>query len=338
MTQTTANADSRRPAGPYRRVWGGAVLVLVALTVLSEAFWRAQGFQPSVTDDEQLWALERDCLDGAGPRTVVVLGRSRIQQAFVPEIFEEMRPGYGFVQLAMGGDHPLALLRDIAENTDFAGVILCTVTAPSLLPELWNQQQHRIDYYRREWGPLKRMGRRVKTFLQAHLVILAPELSLREAIPDLLRGRVEPQFLRVSPRRHHRVDYRKVDLAKFTEDQLKTITRNVETYVALEGFTNWPDGLGRIEDWVNAIQRRGGRVVFLCCPTSGDYRAVEDKHFPREVFWDVFAARTAADTIHFEDVPGMREFVCAEGSHLHIEDTHAFTRLLVEELFPSPRR
>lgn len=332
MTRDPSIADTRRPKGPYGLTWLAAVVLLACALAASEFFWRTQGFLPSVTDDEELWALQRGRVNRAGPKTVLILGRSRIQQEFVPEVFREVCPEYGAIQLAVGGLHPVASLRDIAVNTAFSGVVLCSISDASLLPELWEQQRPYLDFYYKEWGPLKRTGRAAKAFLQERLALLAPELSFHNAALDWLRGKLEPQFLRITADRHHSVDYRKVDLGQFTEDQYKTIMKNIGEYTQFRGYAEWPAGLGRVEDLVALIQRRGGRVVFIRCPTSGPYREIEEQYFPRKRFWDVFARSTSAYTLHFEDVPGMRGFVCAEGSHLNLEDTKTFTRLLATEL------
>ena len=334
MPHTPTIADSRKPHGPVGRVWWSAVVILAAALGSSELFWRAEGFLPSVSDDEELWSLQRDRLNGAGPKTLVILGRSRIQQAFVPEVFRKECPDYALIQLAVGGLHPVASLRDIADNTPFAGVVLCAISEASLLPELWEQQRPYLNFYYREWGPLKRTGRIAKSWLQANFAILAPELTFHTAALDWVRGTLAPQFLRIDAARHHRVDYRKVNIEEFRDNQYKTIMQNIGDYMQLRGYKEWPAGLGRVEDMTARIQRRGGKVVFVRCPTSGPYREIEERYFPRKRFWDAIARETGTLTIHFEDVQGM-EFACAEGSHLHLEDTEVFTRLLTQTLVQS---
>ena len=332
MHRELYKADDRVPRAPYARLWALAVVLFLALAAGLEGFWRMQEFTPSVTDDEALWAYHRARVDNAPPQTLVVLGRSRIQQAFVPEVFQKACPGWEYVQLAVGGKHPIGALRDIADATEFAGVVLCSITAASLLPELWEQQAGYLDFYYQKWGPLRRNARLIKTKLQRHLACMLPELLPQRVGPDLLRGAVPPQFLWTAPDRCQTVDYRKVDIDEFTQIQLQKITNNTQNYTSLDGYAAWPAGLARIEDMIERIQDRGGHVVFLRAPTSGDYREVERRHFPRTRFWDVFAQQSSALTLHFEDIPVMRDMVCAEGTHLHLEDTGVFTRLLVREL------
>lgn len=325
-------AGDRIPPDHGARVWIAAALSLALFLGGLEVFWRAQGFAPSVTDGEDLWSLHWERLAAAPPETVAILGRSRIQQAFVPEVFSEAAPGYGYLQLAIGGLHPIGTLFEIADNSDFRGVVLVSTVAESLLPETWGQQDPYHAYYRTQWGPLQRSSRRLKTLIQQRLTVMLPELILQRALPSLVRGGLEPQFLRTRPDRTQVVDYHRVDVAHYAEMQFNQIDHLMGRYAELPGYAAWPAGLEEIEARVCAIQDRGGRVVFVRAPTSGAYREREARTFPRERFWDVFAAQTSALTLHFEDLPGMRDMICAEGAHLHREDTYAFTRILFEAL------
>ncbi|MGH8245811.1 MAG: hypothetical protein ACREUU_05195, partial [Gammaproteobacteria bacterium] len=75
-------------------------------------------------------------------------------------------------------------------------------------------------------------------------------------------------------------------------------------------------GIRHVRAAVNRIQARGGRVIFLVLPTSGYVKAINDRRYPREHFWDVFASSSGARTLHFEDEASLREFTCPDGSHL----------------------
>src|SRR5262249_10352840 len=71
-----------------------------------------------------------------------------------------------------------------------------------------------------------------------------------------------------------------------------------------------------IESLVQRIQSRGGRVIFISPPMSGEVWEVNKQVFPRKDFWDVFSVRTSAKTIHFKDYPSLANFVCPDGLHL----------------------
>ncbi len=325
-------AADRLPAGPGRRVWVAAIALLLCGLGGLELCWRVQGFTPSVTDGEDLWARHRARVERAGPKTLLLLGRSRIQEQFVPEVFLESCPGMDYIQLAVGGKHPIATLFDVADNTAFSGTVLCSVTAPSLLPALWDQQAEYLHHYHTQWNPLGPTACWTKTALQSKLALLAPELLIQRSLPDLLQGRLDKQFLWTRADRSQHVDYHRVDIDAFRQIQLGKIEKNLERYRKLPDYTAWPAGLERIEKAVARIQARGGHIVFLRCPTTGSYRERERLAFPRERFWDHFAAQTAAQTWHFEDIPELAAMECAEGTHLYPDDARRFTACLARLL------
>lgn len=87
-----------------------------------------------------------------------------------------------------------------------------------------------------------------------------------------------------------------------------------------------------VEQQVEKIQGRGGRVVFIRMPSSGEVRRIEFLTWPREKYWDQFAASIAAPAIHFEDYPSLSGFNCPDGSHLDENSARQFTRNLLKIL------
>ena len=82
----------------------------------------------------------------------------------------------------------------------------------------------------------------------------------------------------------------------------------------------------------SAIERRGGKVVFVRMPTSDEHWALDESKYPKALYWDRFAAVAEATAIHFLDVPGLAGFECPDTSHLDTRDSVAFTGRLVHEL------
>jgi len=76
---------------------------------------RARGYQPSMKDDEHAWVRERARVS-ASPRTVALLGASRIQLGFSPPAFRAALPRWTYVQLAIDGTQPAGSLRDLAAD------------------------------------------------------------------------------------------------------------------------------------------------------------------------------------------------------------------------------
>ena len=87
-----------------------------------------------------------------------------------------------------------------------------------------------------------------------------------------------------------------------------------------------------------ALRSHGARVYFVMMPKSGMVKEIDDRRFPRAEFWDRFARRVGAPTLHFDDVPAMRELVCPDGSHLDYRQRKVFTAALAEALRLAPGR
>jgi len=87
-----------------------------------------------------------------------------------------------------------------------------------------------------------------------------------------------------------------------------------------------------VELMVQRIRQRGGQVVFVRYPTTGEHYEMDVKAYPKKLYWDHFASKTSAVTIHFADVPSLRGFDCPDTAHLDYRDAPRFTLALAEEL------
>jgi hypothetical protein len=83
-----------------------------------------------------------------------------------------------------------------------------------------------------------------------------------------------------------------------------------------------------MKDAVAAIRARGGNVVFVRHPSSGQVREIEDRITPRAAFWDRLLTETGAPGIYFEDHTSLRDFDCPEWSHLSAKDAVEYTQRL----------
>lgn len=92
---------------------------------------------------------------------------------------------------------------------------------------------------------------------------------------------------------------------------------------------NMESYLQRIAKAVAAIQKRGGKVVFIRYPSTGKIRELEAQFTPRNLFWDQIIAVSGAPGIHFEDYAELSGFQCPEWSHLSKKDSILFTQNLM---------
>lgn len=89
----------------------------------------------------------------------------------------------------------------------------------------------------------------------------------------------------------------------------------------------------QIENYIQRIQSRGGKVIIVNFPFSGQLWELNEKAFPKKDFWNIFTSRTSAKTIHFKDYPSLSNFICPDGSHLDLKDMPSFIEALVKIIF-----
>ena len=93
----------------------------------------------------------------------------------------------------------------------------------------------------------------------------------------------------------------------------------------------------RFHDVAAAVQKfrnRGGKIVFVRLPHSGELKTLEDRETPRAAVWDRVVKDTAAPGIYYEDFPDLAGFTCPEWSHLSAGDSVEFSKRLSHVFAP----
>ncbi len=317
------------PKQPWTRIWvATAVLVLVGGVAL-ELFVRSRGYEPSLKDDEWSWAWQRRRVSDGSPKTVAIIGGSRILLAFDAAEFRRAAPGYEPVMLAVNGRHALAALRDLAADPDFRGIALADMAERSFLAEHADSQQPEVDAYHRRWRAPGAMAERwLSTKVQTHVAIVSA------AGVRALEGLVtegdwpRPRYVVTHADRTRYADFRLASIAKMRRaENVGPVDRTSDAELAARLETAL-----REEAAGDAIRARGGTVVYLRMPTCGARWLVDEDQFPKAKWWDVFATRTRATAVHFKDYPTLSDYECPDLSHLDSKDAARFTRSLVEVL------
>ena len=290
---------------------GGLLLSLAA----TEARLRWMGYTPSVIDDRALWSYHRQSIEGADGKTLVLLGGSRMQLGVSLETLRSSGTRQRVAQLAVDGTFPLAALRDLAEDSQFSGLVLCSLLEPAFEPQNWDGQQPWVEYYRREFKVTTGLKRVFSGVLQQHFV---------------LTNSRKPKYLTTAFDRSRSADYSGVDLAAHRQIRLAAGNRMFRAERC--SSRAWLNRAATAESYVRAIQRRGGDVVFIRFPSSPPLYRLEQRRYPRREFWDRYARMTRATMLHFQDIPRWRQFDCPDFSHLDQTDKVAFTQTLVELL------
>lgn len=325
---------SECPEGPWLRTWLVAAGLVVALLAGWEGVLRGLGYRPTVVDDKALWAEQRDRVYSRGDeKAVVLLGDCRMQLDFVPQVLVEKFPGHRVVQLAVEQTSPVAVLRDLAADERFDGVVICGLNARLLCEDLWDTQQPYVDYYHSKYTLNEKLNRRLSVALEQRLTILHPQLRLDDMLVQLVKTGHLPSayYIETHADRSRLADYSGVDIAahrQFTlgRDHWLCAGRSLPCSV------KWLEDAMKLEEWVLAIQSRGGEVIFVQFPTTGEHLRYDEFMFPKAQYWDAFAAKIPAPCIHFQDVPQLADFACPDWSHLDRSDAPRFTQELARVL------
>ena len=320
------------------------ILSIIAI-VAWEAYWRSQGYYPTLSDEKALWAKERAKLENATEKDVVIIGSSRAYFDFQKRVWEQ-ETGTKPIQLSSPGSTPLPALHDIVENTIFSGTLIVGVTPglffsttyPKAHP--WHRMQSKVDYYF-DMTYAQKSNYFLSVPLQKNLVLMSAdeeEWSDDIDLKSLLR---------------------QVDLGKRTEDPVmppfynfgdvtadrgmamsnKTVTDTVfaNSIIRVWNFFGKgappPDKNATTAYFVKDAEKfiaRGGKLILIRPPSSGGTRIAENMFLPRERFWDSLVGVLPIKNYHFEDYSQLKNLTCPEESHLSKEDAEYFTKKLAQ--------
>jgi hypothetical protein len=317
--------------GPWGATWLLALSLAISLTWWFEHTTRAHGQRPSVVDDPVAWSLARRTVDG-DRRVVAFVGTSRMALGYSPEAFAEAAPERRGIQLAINGSPALGVLEDLANDDQFRGIAVVDILEWDVgVFDAFTSAQPYVKRSHALWrAPGALVNRSIASLIQERLATLA--VGGRQLIISLVGKHHWPApTWTVSDReRTTRADY---SLADPKDLQAKREWRVVDFFKAIPTADAWLATLERdVEPLVKRIRSHGGDVVIVHMPISGVFAQDFDQGFPRNQYWDVFAARTAAHVIHFRDIPSMATLACPDEMHLDQRDQATFTRGLVDAL------
>lgn len=318
------------PGGRWGLTWLVTLVLFVGCALGLEAFVRSRGYEPSIKEDVYSWALERRRASDRSPRTVAILGASRILLAFSPQAFRAKLPDHRYVMLAYQGSVPIGSLRDLALDPDFRGIALVDIAENGFARSNWSAQDELLAAYNRGWRSVGQLSERwLTTRVQSQVALLASD-GLR-TLGALLRDGAwpKPPYTTTFPDRTKFADYDLVDVDRKRMMRLQRIegwTREAEDPAP------WlADALAQ-ELYIALIHARGGKVVYVRMPTCDERWEHDDVKTPKALFWDRLAQATQAVTVHFKDYPALSEFECPDTSHIASKDGPRFTAALLDIL------
>ena len=327
MPSSTSSSEPRALAA----AWLLAVLLAAMTLFLLDRHGRGLGMPAGLIDSMQLWSIQRDRVYGDAPRPVVFIGASRSAYGIDPKTWRSLVPETKPVMLSLNGRHPIALLRDLAADPDFRGLVVCDVDTHGLLRRWWDMQQDYVDYYHRRWNLNWRVHRLALNAWQRASVLANPALGWKAGLQRWVEGgSVYIPVTRIDSNRGGEILFDQFDPTASARAFDADAERKMgEPRPAADAFLA---DARQIQSWVRAIQARGGDVVFFQPPVAGRVAALEREYFDRAAYWDAFAALEGVRALHFDDVPAMGRLALPDHSHVRGADRATLTRLLVEEL------
>ena len=314
--------------------------IVIGFVACWEYYWRSRGFKPTYNDDKVLWAQQRKKLTSPTPRSTVIIGGSRIKFDFDIPTWEKLT-GEEAIQLAIVGTPARLTLRNLANDSTFKGKLIIDV-AESQFFSIDTTRRDRfareaIEYYYAE-TPAQKASASINYLLESKLVFLEEgKFGLTNLLNTLpLRNRKGVVFRAPFPK--------EFSFTRFNRQNAMTPMFLSNRPMQQKQQNNWEKPappikgdtlmiiLNGFKASIDKIRSRGGTVVFIRPPSSGEILAKEQQLFPRKNYWDQLLAFTNTPGIHFSDDAATAHFVCPEGSHLAPADAVSFTTALVKIL------
>ncbi len=338
MRSSTSSFEDRSVSGPWGRTWGLTIVVVVALLGALEVRLRHHGYSPSASFDSTLWSVQRHKIYWPDKTPVVLVGASRLNAGFNPRAFGDEYPDHRAIMLARPGSAPVATLLDLANDDAFeAGVVIVSAAPDHMEKRRRNDQRSLVRAHTKLTKSYGFIDTFVNRQLQAHLEdILAfrsPSVDLEAwALAELgVDDYPTPDYDRMHADTSRSLDYSKLELEAHRRKRVKKRIRNLRKHRATRP-ERWLKRTQKIQDAIDRLLDRGIEVVFVRYPTSGQHYVVDQRHYPREKYWDAFAEHTRAETIHFKDHESLRDYECADASHLDSKSASDFTIALAAVL------
>jgi hypothetical protein len=352
MHSSTSNSElsPECPQRPWGRIFWGALVFCAVMLAAWELHVRGLGYAPTLNDTSDLWAAERNRVS---KDSIVIIGASRVLFDLDLDILEKTL-GQRPIQLAMAGSCAYPVLQDLADDPNFGGTVICGVVPAIFFAPAGPPVERAMTALerRKTQTPAQLWGHHIGMFLQERFAFIQQDdltlkaLVRRISIPNRPTVHLPPAL----PPYFSTIDRdRRTRMVAACEKPGPLQTRVKDGWLPL--FTPPPpppdvpkeafmEQMGkafekRFQDTiaaVNKIRERGGRVVFVRCPSTGPLLAHEQQLAPRERFWDPLVQRTGAPGIHFQDYPELAGFDCPEYSHLSAGDSVLFTERLAPHL------
>ncbi len=351
MRLSTSSSNDRLPKGNWVMVWLGVLGIFLATVIYFEWHLRSLGWSPSVVDSRDLWVEQRKRASKLGGKALILVGASRMQLDIDMATLRDntnLEP----IQLAIDGTSYIPVLEELAEDPTITGTIFVSVNAYNMrkgIPKDTSVQW--VKYYKaiqsKGIEPYRWINNKVVAFFNNMLVTRLEGAKPYTIISKL--GFQQPtmgNYLITHPNRSRDADYNKVTMPNFYAARLQRHygSNLVNGSVTFEKFfaiyekaiadtkpaskETFTKNLEYLLFLVKKIEAKGGKVVLIRFPTGKLVWKVDNKRYPKEMFWkDVEQQHPMS--VHFSELSGASSFNTPDGSHLDYRDKGKFTNSLI---------
>lgn len=321
-------------------------LVIVVTVVLSfEIYLRNEGIVIDYDDGPPLWSNNRAMVYEPSDKAIVFIGSSRIKYDLDQGTWNSLTKVHP-IQLAIEGTCPRPVLEDLANDPNFKGKVVVDVTEGlffSMAPPNMEEAIKNIKYFH-DRTPAQRASFELNKVLESQLVFLNKDYYSLNAQLDGLEIQSRPGVfvMPLFPMNFSRTTFARQeymnDAFLASPAEINQVKGNWVFFGKLARSAPptppkvYDAIFKKVKENINKIKARGGEVVFVRTPSSGDYFKGESMGFPRDKFWERLLKETDCPGIHFKDYAAMAHFECPEFSHLKLSDAILFTKSFFNEL------
>lgn len=314
-----------------------AIFIVLCLLLLTEVILRYFKLEPTVNDNENLWSINyskvTNSSSNSNSNSVALLGNSRMLTNFDVQQANELFTEQEFIQLGILGSSPVPILKDIALSTSFKGLVVVALWEPDIPKNMERTSSPYLSYYKSSFSFNEKVNVQISTFLESNFVLLHSFYNLRNNLVNLILWR-EPtkMYVRTDKYRSRDADYSLLDIQKHRQSRINKVKRihNKNNKLTKDQYFESAQELAK---YARKIESRGGRVIFVYFPLSGETASHIHKLYPRKLYWNRLSSDLGLTTIHYQDYQGLK-FKAPDTSHLDIKDKDNFTINLLNIIKP----
>jgi hypothetical protein len=326
MLSSISNSDSTK----WIKSWILLIILLVVTLGTYESHLKALGHRHSIASDVNLWSYYRD-MANKNSETLVILGASRAQLGLDMNTIKTKFPEKDVIQLTVNGQFPMLTLEEMANDPDFTGDIWLSIVAQSLEPVYWDMQQEYNQHFKESSTTYKQLEAVIKANIQYQFRFLHSELQLQKVIDHYQKHGVFPIPLYVAenPDLSKSGDYSKQNSDHLVNHFVTQKAQNYKNQPPMD-VKDFDQMVSRFNTAVERIRSKGGNIWVIRMPTDKGHWDLDERFYPKTMYWDRITEQVNAGFIHFIDHASLREFDLPDSSHLDQTDAPIFTENLIK--------